>query len=226
MADLVESSLFILLVAAMVVVLPMTWLIRRRRARRRKERELSELFEQPYPGPGVFSFRFESTHRDLLDAYAAHQLSVSGLSPLERALVTGLGIFWVGCAIVLGPSAMKDGRWWQPMIPFCLGMGILWKRLFKPFLTRRRIRKANQPVQLLAIDFSDSGIRIKVKGIGDLDRAWNELEYVELADKGVAIGFSDGFVNWLPNRVFRGEDERRTCAAYLVSKLPDEGQED
>jgi len=226
MADFLESALFILLVAVLVVVLPMTWLIRRRRARKRKEKELTDLFELPYTGPRAFLFRFESTHRDLLDAYASHRLCVTGQSAVERTLVIGLGMFWVGCVIVFGPKAIKEGRWWQPIIPLCLGMGILWTRLFKPFLTRRRIRKANRTVQPLVVALGDSGIRIEAENLGVIDRAWEELESVEVAEKGVAIGFSDGVANWLPNRVFRGEEERRMCAAYLASMLPKEVEED
>lgn len=145
---------------------------------------------------------------------------------MERALVIGLGMFWVGCAIVFGPRAAREGRWWLPLIPLCLGASIIWKRLVNPLLTRRRIRQNNLSVQPLALELTDSGIHIEAKGVGVFDRAWNELRSVELADKGVAMAFADGVRNWLPNRVFRGEDERRMCAAYLMSKLPDEDQED
>jgi len=222
MADFVESALFILLVAVTVVVLPLAWLVRRRRARRLKERELAELFERPYAGAGSFSLRFESTQRDLLDAHAARQFSRSGLCPLERALVVGFGMSWIGCAIVFGPRAIRGGRWWHPLIPFALGSGIIWRHLVKPFLTRRRIRQTNSATQPLAIALTDSGIHIEASGIGAFDRAWDELVGVELAEKGVALAFTDGICNWLPNRVFRSEGERRACAAYLMSKLPRE----
>jgi hypothetical protein len=218
------TPLFILLVATAVVVLPLRWLARCRRARRLKEQELAELFERPYTGPASFSFRFESTHRDLLDAHAAQQASQSWLcpSPLERALATGFGMFWIGCAIVFGPKAIKEGTWWRALILFALGTSIIGTCLLKPFLARRRIRQTTPATQPITVAFTGSGIHIEASGIGVFDRTWDELVGVELAEKGVAFAFTDGLVNWLPNRVFQAQSERRVCAAYLISKLPKE----
>lgn len=36
---------------------------------------------------------------------------------------------------------------------------------------------------------------------------------------GLAMGFKDGMVHWLPNRVFCDTDEQQAFISYVVSRL-------
>jgi hypothetical protein len=171
-----------------------------------------------------FSFRFTSTHEDLLDAYAAQQRSRSGMRPWVRACVVGLGLMWLAGLVAFAPKAFREGQAWQPVVWFLLSSVILWKFLLQPILKRRRIRTTTPPAQPLVLDFTDSGLRVAAEGVGVFDRAWVEFVRIEPAEKGVAMVFTDGMVHWLPNRIFRA-DERQAFITYIISRLPKEDEE-
>ena len=167
-----------------------------------------------------FSFRFTSTHEDLLDAYAAQQRLRSGMRPWVRACVVGLGFMWLAGGVAFAPKAIREGHVWQPVVWFFLGGVVVWKFLLHPILKRRRIRATTPPTQPLVLDFTDSGIHVEAEGVGVFDRGWVEVDGIESAEKGVAMGFTDGMVHWLPNRVFRATDERQAFVSYVLGRLP------
>lgn len=214
MREIVESGAFIALVFLLVLFLPSAWLIRRWRARRHKERDLAELFGRPYSGPATSQFQFESTHRDLLDAHAASQPLGTG----DRLVLISLGLFWLGCVVVFGRRSLKDGTWWKALLMLGLGITVIWFNLVKPFVERRRIRTEHASTQSVSLMFSDSAIHIESPGLSSLDRTWDELLGFELADKGIAMSFRDTN-NWIPNRAFSSEEQKREFAALLMSKL-------
>lgn len=221
MSDGYKALLFAILVLVILVILPSAWLIRRWRTRRRKERDFAELFGRAYSGPTAFQFRFESTHRDLLDAHAATQPRGLG----DRVVLILLGLFWLGCVVVFGPRSLKDGTWWKSLLLLGLGTTAIWFNLIKPLRERRRVRTDNASIQLVSLKFSDSAIHIESPGLGTLDRSWDELCGVELADRGIAVSFPDT-MNWIPNRAFSNETQRRDFAAYVFSKIPKEPEEE
>jgi hypothetical protein len=168
-----------------------------------------------------FSFRFASTHQDLLDAYAAQQRSRSGMRPWVRACVIGLGFMWLAGVVAFGLEAFREGHAWQPIVWFFLGSIIIWKFLVQPILRRRRIRATTPSAQSLAMDFTDSGIRVEADGVRVLDRIRAEYDGIESAENGVVMRFTDGMIYWLPNRVFRAHDERQAFISYFISQLPE-----
>lgn len=172
-----------------------------------------------------FSFRFTSTHEDLLDAYAAQQRERSGMRPWVRACVIGLGFMWLAGVVAFAPKAIREGKAVLPVIWLLLGGMIVWKFLVQPILKRRRIRTTTPPAQPLVLDFTDSGLHIEAEGVGVFDRAWAEFVIIEPAEKGVAMAFTDGMVHWLPNRIFRTPDERQALIDYVISRLPKEDEE-
>lgn len=212
-----ESVNSIIGILAVFIVLPLAtaWLIRQWRERRRKNREWSDLVGRPYSGPRSFALQFESTHRDLLDAHATTQIS-----PADRMVLIALGVFWVGCAAVYGPRSVRDGTWWKALLLLGLGTVTIWSNLVKPLAARRRIRQKNAAIQQVTLSVSDSGIHIESPKLGALDRGWEEVCGVEVANKGIALMFVDA-ANWVPNRAFGSKEERRNFAAYLISKVQD-----
>jgi hypothetical protein len=167
-----------------------------------------------------FSFRFTSTHQDLLDAYAAQQRSRSGMRPWIRACVVGFGFMWLAGVVAFAPKAFREGKAWQPIVWFFLGTIIVWKFLVQPILRRRRIRSTTPPDQPLSLDFTDAGIHIEAEGVGVFDRVWAEVDGIVAAEKGVVMGFTDGRAHWLPNRLFRAADDRQAFISYVISRLP------
>jgi hypothetical protein len=172
-----------------------------------------------------FSFRFTSTHEDLLDAYAAQQRLRSGMRPWVRACVIGLGFMWLAGVVAFAPKPFREGHAWQPVIWFLLGSSIVWKFLLEPILKRRRIRAATPPSQSLVLDFTDSGLHVEAEGVGVFDRSSAEFDYLEPAEKGVLMVFFDGMAHWLPNRIFQTSDERQVFISYAISRMPKEREE-
>jgi len=132
---------------------------------------------------------------------------------------------WLAGVVAFGPKAFKEGHAWQPIVWSLLGGTIVWKLLVQPILKRRRIRSTTPSAQPLSLDFSDSGIHIEADGVGVFDRAWEEVDGIESAEKGVLLGFTDGMAHWLPNRVFRVTDERQAFVSYVFSRLPKEDED-
>jgi hypothetical protein len=168
-----------------------------------------------------FSFRFTGTHQDLLDAYAAQQRSRSGMCPWVRACVIGLGFMWLAGTVAFAPQAFREGHAWQPIVWFFLGSIIIWKFLVQPILVKRRIRTATPSAQSLALDVTDSGIRVEADGVRVLDRIWAQFDGIEPAEDGVVIRFTNGMIYRLPNRVFRADDQRQAFISYVISQLPE-----
>lgn len=172
-----------------------------------------------------YSFRFTSTHEDLLDAYAAEQRERFQMRPWIRACAIGLGFMWLAGVVLLTPLAIRDGKEWEPVVWFVVGSVIVWKFLFQPILKRRRIRTTTPPAQPLVLDFTDSGLRVQAEGVGVFDRAWEEIIRIEAAEKGVIMECLDGMVHWLPNRIFRSHDERQAFIDYVISRMPKGSEE-
>jgi hypothetical protein len=172
-----------------------------------------------------FSFHFTSTHEDLLDAFAAQQRSRSGMRPWVRACVVGLGFLWLAGAIAFAPDVFGKRLVWLPIVWFLMGSVIVWKFLLQPILIRHRVRTLTPPAQPLVLNFTDSGIHIEAEGVGAFDLDWAEVTGIESAESGVAMGFTDGMVHWLPKRVFRETDEQQAFISYVVSRLLKEEEE-
>jgi hypothetical protein len=176
-----------------------------------------------------FSFRFTSTHEDLLDAYAAQQRERSGMRPWMRACLAGLGFMWLAGAVASAPKAVREEQAVLPVIWLSLGSIIVWKFLLQPIFKRRHIRSTTPPAQPLVLEFTDSGLHVEAEGVGVFDRAWVEFVLIEPAEKGVAMTFTmtftDGMVHWLPNRIFSAPNQRQALIDYVTSRLPKEDGE-
>jgi hypothetical protein len=129
---------------------------------------------------------------------------------------------WLAGVVAFAPEAFREGHAWQPIAWFFLGSIIIWKFLVQPILRRRRIRTTTPSAQSLALDCTDSGIRVEADGVRVLDCAWAEFRGIESAENGVVMRFTNGRVYRLPNRVFRADDERQAFISYVSSQLPKE----
>jgi hypothetical protein len=120
------------------------------------------------------------------------------------------------------PLALFDGaqvRWWQVVIWLAIGGGISWSFVAKPELIRHRLRRV--PVQSISVQMSDEGITAQVEDTEPVRRYWGELAGILAARRGLGIGFRDGTISWLPERVFESSGHRAEVEAFIKSKLPE-----
>jgi hypothetical protein len=201
------------LVGAMLFVID--WLKRRRLAEKLRSANPTAPLSLPY------SIEFTSTVGDLIDAYEAKRMSRISRDYRWAYIVMGWG--WFTLAIVawlkVVPRVRAD-RWWQPLLPLVLGAGLLWYNLVEPIFQKRRIRADNPASQELHLDFESNGIQIQAQGIRNFKRTWDELDGVINARKGVLMFFTDGIVDWLPQRVFQNTAEKDALYSFLCHQLP------
>ena len=159
----------------------------------------------------MYKYQFTSTVEDLLEAEEAERSARFVRAPF-RWVIALLGVAW----LVAGVLAFDwSNPTWRPVVWLFLGVGLLYYFVIRPYLQRSRIKENNAPQQNLALEFNDNCIKLGISGVGDFTREWEEL--VEFTDtrKGIIFYFSDGVVNWIPDRVFFDKEERNKLIEFL-----------
>jgi hypothetical protein len=164
-----------------------------------------------------YQFHFTETPNDALDAYDAVRAASTGMRSWARFLAASLGLFFLfGVALAIAnPSQVT---WWQFVIWLVIGGGTSWRLIVKPAGIRRQLRKS--PIQQIYVEVSDAGITARVGSGEPAQRHWGELAGVLPAPRGLAIGFRDGTISWLPQRAFADPAVRTELEAFVRSKLP------
>ncbi|MHC9510641.1 hypothetical protein [Kangiella sp. M94] len=163
-----------------------------------------------------YSFKYVSTHKDLIDSYNAVRNASSGLSGWSRGLILLLGLMWLLGFIFLAPRANNI---WQPLVWLGLGIFIVWKIAIKPHLEKKYIKETNESEQEVNLEINDVEIKATYPSGEYLSRKWEELEAFQGFKKGVLMGFSDGTLTWLPLRVFNGKKEKNKFINSVILKL-------
>ena len=163
-----------------------------------------------------YKFEFNSTHQDLIDSYTAVKNSTSGLSDWSRGAILILGFMWLVGFIFLAP---KTDNMYQAIIWLVLGVFIIWKVGFKPYLEKKHIKDTNDENQKVALLINNEGITAFSQDGHSRLVKWENIEIIESAKKGIFIGFDDGLVNWLPNRLFSNKNERNEFIDSINSKI-------
>lgn len=163
----------------------------------------------------MFKYQFTSTVDDLLEAEQTGREFRSIRTPF-RWIIIVLGIVW----FVMGILAFDfSNPSWRPIFWLGLGGGIFYYFVVGPYLRRREIKKNNAYQQDLLIEFNDEGMKIVIKDVGEFNRGWGELIEYLVTSKGVIFYFNDDVVNWLPRRVFEGEEERDNLIGFVRKKI-------
>lgn len=163
----------------------------------------------------TYKFSFVSTTQDLLEAHEAHRTAASGMRPVFRWAVIAMGVVWVLGAVLAWGSV---DQWWLPLIWLLLGSGILWRYVLKPSRVRRNIQESNSPSQPVELVFDTHRMTIDAAGVGRFEREWTELAGVRNTRMGILVYFTDGIVNWLPNRLFRNEAEKASLCSFVEER--------
>ncbi len=159
----------------------------------------------------MYKYQFTSTVEDLLEAEEAEITARSARAPF-RWVIALLGVAWLVSGI-LAFDWSNPG--WRPVVWLLLGIGIIYYFIVRPYLRRSRIKEDNAPEQALALEFYDDYMKLEVSGVGEYTRKWEELvEFID-ARKGVIFYFSDGVVNWIPDRVFADGEERNRFVEFI-----------
>ncbi len=85
----------------------------------------------------------------------------------------------------------------------------------RQYILQKKIRRNNAPQQDLTISFLDDEIIIHTEDGGEYKRSWDEFDGYKVSKNGILFCFSDGVVNWLPNRVFADYDEMKNLLAFV-----------
>jgi len=157
----------------------------------------------------MYRYRFTSTVEDLLEAEEAER-SAFIRGPFRWVIVV-LGLAW----LVAGLATLVRQLAWQPLVWTCLGSGVLYYFVVRPYLRRRRITTDSATRQDLTLEFTDDGLNLGVSGVGQFTRQWNELVGITDTDKGILFYFSDGVKNWLPSRVFASQVQKGNFVEFL-----------
>ena len=167
----------------------------------------------------IYSYRFTSTHQDLLDSFNASRTAELGMRRFARVGVAGLGLMWLAGALLSPFFPMRPQHAvWLPILWLGLGGSLTWKFVVQPWLVARDIRRFNPSEQNVAVTFGDAGLTVDVQALGVYRRSWEEVIGMLPASKGIGFGFSDGTTHWLPNRVFATEAEREALVEYVRGK--------
>lgn len=162
----------------------------------------------------MYKYQFVSTVEDLLEAEEAERTYRSARAPF-RWIIALLGVAWLTMGVLAFDWSTPS---WRPVVWLFLGVGVIYYFVVKPYARRNRIRKSNARQQDVAIEFYDEIIKISISGIGDFTRKWEDL--VEFIDthKGIIFYFSDGVVNWIPERVLSDKEERNKFIDFLQTR--------
>jgi hypothetical protein len=164
----------------------------------------------------MFRYQFTSTVEDLLEAEEAERTARSVRASF-RWLIVIFGVAW----LVIGVIAFDFNKpVWRPIVWVLIGLGILYFFAIKPYFTRSRIKQNNAARQDLILEFDDDSLRLQISGVGSFTRRWEEFTGFTDTNKGILFYFSDGIVNWIPNRVFSGTSERNNFIEFLKSHEP------
>lgn len=159
----------------------------------------------------MYKYQFTGTVEDLLEAEEAERTARSARAPF-RWVVALLGIAWLVAGVIAFDWSNLS---WRPVVWILLGIGVLYYFVIRPYLRRSRIKESNAPKQDLVLEFHDDCIKLGISGVGDFTRKWEELvEFID-ARKGIIFYFSDGVVNWIPDRVFTDKGERNKFIEFL-----------
>ena len=159
----------------------------------------------------MYRYQFTSTIEDLLAAEEAERTARSVRAPFRWVIVV-FGVGWLTIAIL---AFNINKPTWQPLIWAVIGGVILYFFVGKPYLKRSRIRQTNAVCQDLTLEFGDDCLKFHITGIGDFVRQWREFTSFVDTRKGILFYFTDGTVNWLPNRIFPDTAERNSFIEFL-----------
>ncbi len=159
----------------------------------------------------MYKYQFTSTVEDLLEAEEAERTARSARVPF-RWVIALLGVTWLVAGVLAFDWSNPS---WRPVVWLLLGTGVIYYFVVRPYLRRNRIKENNAPEQDLALEFHDDYMKLEVSGVGEFTRKWEELvEFID-ARKGVIFYFSDGVVNWVPDRVFADGEERNRFVEFI-----------
>ncbi len=159
----------------------------------------------------MYKYQFTSTVEDLLEAEEAERTARSARAPF-RWVIALLGVAWLVAGVLAFDWSNPS---WRPVVWLLLGTGVIYYFVVRPYLRRSRIKENNAPEQDLALEFHDDYMKLGVSGVGEFTRKWEDLvEFID-ARKGVIFCFSDGVVNWIPDRVFADGEERNRFVEFI-----------
>lgn len=159
----------------------------------------------------MYRYQFTSTVEDLLEAEEAERTACSVRAPFRWVIALFGGAWLVAGVIAFDWSNFS----WRPIVWLLLGIGILYYFVIRPYLRRSRIKENNAPQQDLILAFDDDSVNLEISGVGNFTRKWEELVDFIDTQKGIIFYFSDGVVNWLPDRVFSDRGERSQFIEFL-----------
>lgn len=166
----------------------------------------------------MYKYQFTSTVEDLLEAEEAERSARLARAPFRWAIAV-LGVVWFLAGIF---SFEWSNPSWRPLVWLSIGIGIFYYFMISPYKRRNIIRKENAPQQDVVLSFSDDCIKLRIGDVGNFTRQWEEIVEVIDAQKGIVFLFSDGVANWIPNRVFSNEGERRGFLGFLKNRYSQE----
>ncbi len=159
----------------------------------------------------MYKYQFTSTVEDLLEAEEAERAACSARARF-RWVIALLGVAWLVAGVLAFDWSNPS---WRPVVWLLLGVGVIYYFVVRPYLRRSRIKENNAPQQDLILEFHDDYMKLEVSGVGKFTRKWEELvEFVD-ARKGIIFYFSDGVVNWIPDRVFADGGERNRFIEFI-----------
>jgi len=162
----------------------------------------------------VYKYQFTSTLEDLLEAEEAERTARLARAPF-RWVIALLGVAWLVASVLAFTWSSPS---WRTVVWLLLGIGVIYYFVARPYLRRSRINENNAPQQDLDLEFHEDYIKLEISGVGEFTRKWEEL--VEFIDtpKGIIFCFSDGVVNWIPDRVFADGEERKRFVEFIQSR--------
>lgn len=166
----------------------------------------------------MYKYQFTSTVEDLLEAEEAERTARLARAPF-RWIIASLGVAWLVAGVLAFDWSNPS---WRPIVWLLLGAGVIYYLVVRPYLWRSRIKENNTPEQALALEFHDDCLKLAVSGIGEFTRKWEELVKFIVARKGVIFYFSDGAVNWIPDRVFADGEERNSFIEFIQRRQDQE----
>ncbi len=159
----------------------------------------------------MYKYQFTSTVEDLLEAEEAERTGRLARAPFRWVIVL-LGVAWLVAGVLAFDWSNPS---WRPIVWMLLGTGVIYYFIIKSYFRRRQIKEYNASQQDLVLEFHDTYIKLEVSGVDEFTRKWEDLVEFINARKGIIFYFSDGVVNWIPNRVFADREERNRFINFV-----------
>ncbi|CAG1066576.1 hypothetical protein BAC1_02198 [uncultured bacterium] len=164
----------------------------------------------------TYKYQFSSINKDLMDAHKAERTFSLGMRAFFRWLIAMYGAVSVSLSLV---ALDFNKSILQQSLSLIFGLVLLYFFAVKPVLKRFSIKRNNASSQEITLVFTDDYLRIQISGLAEITRQWDEFSGFNESNKGILFYFTDGIVNWLPNRAFFDNAERTKFIEFLQSHL-------